>query len=91
MTIVALVWNNRHKPKKGSEMRILLFLMSVVAALVGFGLFASAKSAMHETTATAFLIVAAVLFIGAGIIDTLLAIERRLKKATEDPSEPKTE
>ena len=68
-------------------MRILLFLLSVIAAFYGFAMFAIAKSAMHETTAAAFLIVAAVLLAGAGIVDTLLATERRHNKLVEDFSE----
>ncbi len=68
-------------------MRILLLLLSVLAAIYGFTMFAIAKSAMHETTAAAFLIVAAVLLAGSGIVDTLLAIERRHNKLVEDSSE----
>ena len=68
-------------------MRILLFLLSVLAAFYGFVMFAIAKSAMHETTAAAFLIIAAVLLAGAGIVDTLVAIERRHNKLVENSSE----
>ena len=65
-------------------MRILLFMLSILAAFYGFAMFAVAKSAMHETTAAAFLIIAAVLLSGAGIVDTLLAIERRRQKEIDD-------
>ena len=71
-------------------MRVLLFLVSVVTAAFGFFVFSVATSAIQEVTGAAFLIVAAILFTGAAIIDTLLLIERRQTKPAKDSTDPET-
>ncbi len=62
-------------------MRLILFLLAVVAFLAGFGILAVAKSAVHEIEGFVLYIVAAVLFSGAAIVDALMHLPKRLVQA----------
>jgi hypothetical protein len=64
-------------------MRLILFLLAIVAFLAGFGILAAAKSAVHEIEGFALYIVAAVLFSGAAIVDALINLPKRLVQAQE--------
>jgi len=61
-------------------MVFLQFSGSAISFLIGFFIFSSAKSAIHETLAVTFLIVSAVLFAGAAITDGLRDINRNVKE-----------
>lgn len=62
-------------------MRIMLFILAILAFLAGFGILASAKSAVHEIEAFVLFATAAVLFGSAGIIE---AINTQTKKLLEN-------
>ena len=64
-------------------MRIILFLLSVIAALYGFFILTIAKSAIHEIEAFIVLAIAAVLFAGAGIVDAITALRGDFAKAKD--------
>ena len=72
-------------------MRVLLFLLSIVAGVFGFILLAAAKSAIHEIQAFMLFLIAAVTFSGAGIIDAFTTLKvdvaaiRELLKKREKP------
>ena len=52
-------------------MRILLFVLAVLAFLSGAGVLVSAKSAVHEIEAFILFLVAAVCLSGAGVIEAV--------------------
>lgn len=52
-------------------MVILLFLLSLLALVVGIAILSSAKSAIHEIEAFLLFIIASLLFVGAAIIETI--------------------
>jgi hypothetical protein len=53
-------------------MRFILFLLAVVALLVGIALLSVAKSAIHEIEGFIVLLICAVLLSGAAIVDSLV-------------------
>lgn len=61
-------------------MRVVLVLLTVLALVDGVVRFAGAKSAMHETTAAISILIAAVLFAAAAVVDRLIAFEKQLIK-----------
>lgn len=52
-------------------MRVLLFVLSVVVAVMGFGILSFAKGAIHEIQGFVLWLIAAVLFVGAAVIDAV--------------------
>jgi hypothetical protein len=59
--------------------RILLFLIAVVAFLSGFGVLASAKSAVHEIEGFILFLLAGVCLSGAGIIEAVHRLRAEVK------------
>ena len=59
-------------------MRVILFLLAILAFLAGFAITAVAKSAVHEIEAFVLYVVAAVLFSGAGIVDAIINLPKRM-------------
>lgn len=59
-------------------MKIILYVLAVLAFLAGFAILGSAKSAIHEIEAFVLYIVSAVLFSGAAIVGSLNRIEEKL-------------
>lgn len=59
-------------------MRVILFILAILAFLAGFGILVAAKSAVHEIEAFVVYVVAAVLLSGAAIVDAILNLPKRL-------------
>jgi hypothetical protein len=59
-------------------MRLLLFLLSGVAVLLGVAAFTNAASAAHEIQGLILLLIAAVLVVGAAIVEAVNRVEREL-------------
>ncbi|NRA59805.1 MAG: hypothetical protein HRU25_02630 [Psychrobium sp.] len=62
-------------------MNILFFILGLLAYVMGYSVFSSAKSAMHETVGLLIFLIGTVFFVGAGIID---AINKKSKIDTQD-------
>lgn len=69
-------------------MAILLFMLALLAALFGFMSFTSVQSAIHETVTFLILLIAAVLFSAAAIVNAIDRIEKRLDKGDAKPPDP---
>lgn len=61
-----------------SLMRVILFLLSGVALLLGLVFLQLATTALHEIEAFIMFLTAAVLLSGAGIIDAIVALQKEL-------------
>jgi len=61
-------------------MRIVLFVLCILAFLVGAGILASAKSAIHEIEGFALFLIAAVFLVGASTLEAI----NSLRKTIED-------
>jgi hypothetical protein len=53
-------------------MRVILFILSILAFVASMGTFAIAKSAVHEIFAGVYLLISAVLFCGAAVVDAVI-------------------
>jgi|SRR5258706_15319283 len=62
-------------------MRIVLFILSVLAVLIGVATVVLAQTVTHEILAGAFFVVAAILFIGAAIVDAIARLSERMNRA----------
>ena len=58
-------------------MRVFLFLLSVLSFLVGCLVFFSAQSAIHEIEGGVLLLIAATLFSGAAVVESLKPLKKR--------------
>jgi hypothetical protein len=63
--------------------RVLLFVVSVIAFLAGFLILASAKSAIHEIEGFILFLISAVLLSGAAVIDAVQAMRTALVRKAE--------
>ena len=59
-------------------MRVILFLFSVFTSIVGISILYIAKSAVHEIEAFSLFLIAAVLFTGACIVDSIHSAHRNI-------------
>jgi len=59
-------------------MKILLFLSALLFGAVGVFLFVVAVGGIHQATAASFLVASAVSFAGAGIVEALNRIEKKI-------------
>lgn len=64
-------------------MRWILVALAILAFLSGITVFAAAKSAIHEIEASILLVIAAVLFSGAAIVDAIHTMRRRFEALEE--------
>ena len=76
-------------------MRALLFILSVVAALLGGATLVYATTVTHEILSGVFFVIASILLIGAAIVDALIQLPERMKKSqlpivmsSDPPREP---
>ncbi|PIR00870.1 MAG: hypothetical protein COV66_03310 [Nitrospinae bacterium CG11_big_fil_rev_8_21_14_0_20_45_15] len=60
-------------------MKILLFLLAILAFITGLEILYSAKSAIHEIEAFVLFIVSSVLFSGAAIVESVNKMTKELK------------
>lgn len=65
-------------------MKIVLFVLAILAFLSGFGILASAKSAIHEIEAFVLYIVSAVFFSGSAIVGAVNRIGDKLEIKSGD-------
>ena len=66
-------------------MRVLLFILAIVAFLVGVGILSSAKSAIHEIEAFILFLIGAVLISGVAIVEAVNGMKNRLDELLEKP------
>jgi len=59
-------------------MRVLLFLLSILAFLVGIGILVSAKSAIHEIEAFILFLISAVFISGAGVVEAVNLLRKEI-------------
>jgi len=59
-------------------MRILLFLLAILAFLAGAVFFVSDKSTIHEIEAFILFLISAVLISGAGIVETVNLLRQEM-------------
>jgi uncharacterized membrane protein len=64
-------------------MRVILFIVAVIAFLLGVGMFLSAKSAMHEIVAFSSFNIAAVSLGCAAIVDVLIGMKKQIDNSNE--------
>jgi len=57
-------------------MRILLFILAILAFLAGGSVLAAAQSAIHEIEAFILFLIAAVFFSGAGIVEAVVLLRK---------------
>ncbi len=67
-------------------MRVLLFILGVVAFLYGAAVMAIAQSAVHEIEAFVLFLIGAVFVSGAAIVEAVNAVRKKL----ETPVHPNT-
>lgn len=67
-------------------MRALMFVFSLVWFLIGCVVFVTGKSAAHEILGAVYMVVAAVLFVGAAIVGRLDALTASLRHLPTDSS-----
>jgi len=60
-------------------MRILLFLLALLAFLLGVIILASAKSAIHEIEAFILFLIGAVFISGAAILESMNLLRKKLE------------
>ncbi|MCA3991400.1 hypothetical protein [Vibrio vulnificus] len=72
-------------------MSILFFILSILAYIFGFMIFATAKSAIHEGVAFIVILNGTVFFVGAAIIDTIKNKVSLEQNGSESASEKKIE
>ncbi|MEA2031445.1 MAG: hypothetical protein U9N55_07625 [candidate division Zixibacteria bacterium] len=61
-------------------MRILLFILAIVAFFAGGAILADAKSAIHEIEAFIIFLISAVFISGAGIVEAVHQLRKELIK-----------
>jgi len=59
-------------------MKILLFLSAIISGAIGLLIFVNAQGGIHEATGAAILVISAVSFGSAGIVEALNRIENKL-------------
>jgi UDP-N-acetylglucosamine enolpyruvyl transferase len=59
-------------------MRVILFVLSLIAFLVGMTCFAGAHTVIQELEGGIFLIISAVLLAGAGIVDAIKHLQKEI-------------
>ena len=67
-------------------MHILLFVLSLLAGLLGLLWFAVAKTSIHEIQAAVLLLISAVLLSGAAVVDAVHQLRRQV--LAQQPSTP---
>jgi len=66
-------------------MKVVLFVLSVLAFLAGFGILQGSKSAIHEIEAFVLYIVSAVLFSGAAIVGAINRVAEKVDATKPNP------
>lgn len=59
-------------------MKILLFVLAIVAFLAGGGVLAEAKSAIHEIEAFILFLISAVFISGAGVVEAVNQLKKEM-------------
>lgn len=70
-------------------MRIVLFLLCVLAFLAGAGILAAAQSALHEIEAFILFLMSAVLLIGASVVEAINIARKRIEALIQPPVDAK--
>ena len=60
-------------------MRIVLFILALIAFLAGAGVIVAAESAIHEIEAFILLLISAVLLVGASVVDAVIAARKEIE------------
>ena len=62
-------------------MRVILFILSIVAFLAGVGILAAAQSAIHEIEGFVLFLISAVFIDGAAIVEAVSSMSKKLEEA----------
>jgi GYF domain 2 len=68
-------------------MRIVLFLLCVLAFLAGGGILAAAQSAIHEIEAFILFLISAVLLVGASVVEAINAARKKIEASIQIPAD----
>ncbi|MGD0627254.1 MAG: hypothetical protein ABSB32_21445 [Thermodesulfobacteriota bacterium] len=63
-------------------MRVFLFLLALLAFLLGVAILASAKSAIHEIEAFILFLIGAVFISSAAVLDSMNLLKKKLEDLT---------
>jgi hypothetical protein len=64
-------------------MRILLFILAILAFLAGASIFAAAKSAIHEIEGFMLFLISAVFISGAGVVEAVNLLRKDMASFKE--------
>lgn len=63
-------------------MKISLLILSILAFIMGFGIFSQAQSAVHEIEAFVLFAVSAILFSGYAIVSAISLLSNKIEKSS---------
>jgi len=66
-------------------MRVLLFVLAILAIVAGAGILTAAESAIHEIEAFVLFLIGAVFISGAGVVEAVTLLRKEMKGATQLP------
>lgn len=69
-----------------NPMRVVLFLLAVLAAFASVAVFKESKSALHEVLALELLMISSVLLTGSAIVEAVRLAGSRIEQAIKKPS-----
>lgn len=64
------------------NMKISLLILSIIAFVMGFGIFSQARSAVHEIEAFVLFAVSAILFSGYAIVSAINLLSNKIEKSS---------
>jgi hypothetical protein len=70
------------------RMRIVLFVLSILALLAGSGIFAVAKTALHEIEGFILFLISAILLVGAAIVEAINIARKKFESLLQARSQP---
>jgi len=63
-------------------MKISLLILSIIAFVMGFGIFSQAQSAVHEIEAFVLFAVSAILFSGYAVVSAINLLSNKIEKSS---------
>jgi uncharacterized membrane protein len=65
-------------------MKTVIFILSVLSFLIGIGVFAMSKSAIHEILGCVYFLISAVLLSGAVVTEAIQLLRKDLQKQSKE-------
>lgn len=72
-------------------MRIALFVLAVLALVAGAGTNAMARSDLHQILSAIWYVIAAILLVGAAVVDAIVNLPERMRAKPEEDQQKTTE